>query len=111
MTIHDLEPAPMGANETETTSSQQGCERLPAIKAEAADLQRAIDHATAEIDRLEGEFRALRAQPGSPNRDSKLIELSDAVAAFQTKRYQDSNEMSRKLDDIRDLESRCIRQA
>ncbi|MBI2977546.1 MAG: hypothetical protein HYY38_01645 [Rhodospirillales bacterium] len=111
MSIHDLEAFPLHTNNSETTSSQLGCEKLPAMKAKAAEDQRKIDHATAEIDRLEGELRALRAQPGSPERDRKMTPLSDAVVDFQTRRYQLSNKLSQLLDDIRELESRCIKQA
>lgn len=111
MSINDLETIPLRANNPETASSQQGCEKLPAMKAKAAADQRKIDHATAEIDRLEGELRALSAQPGSPERDRKMTELSKAVADFQNERYQNSKELSQLLDNIRELESRCIRQA
>lgn len=111
MSIEDLDVFPQRANEPETGSSQQGCEKLPAMKAKAAADQREINHATDEIDRLESELRALRAQPGSPERDRKITQMSDAVANFQTKRYQLSNDQSQLLDDIRELESRCIKKA
>lgn len=111
MSIEDLEALPLRANNPETDSSQLGCEKLPAMKAKAEEDQRKIDHATAEIDRLEGELRALRAQPGSPERDRKITPLSDAIAHLQRKRYHLSNELSQLLDEIRELESRCIKQA
>ena len=111
MTIHDLEAVTVGANNPETTSSQRGCEKLPAMKAKAAADQRKIDHATAEIERLEGEYRALSAEPGSPERDRKLTELSNAIAGLQQRRYSRSNELSQLINEIRDLESRCVKQA
>ena len=106
-----FDPLPLEAESPESASSQLGCERLPSKKAQAAESQRAIDYATAEIDRLEGQLRALRAQPGSPERDRKITELSTRVADFQNERYKDSNKLSQLIDDIRELESRCIRQA
>lgn len=111
MTIDHLEPLRSESDNPETVSSQQGCERLPTLKATAAEEQRKVDHATAEINRLEGELRALRAQPGSPERDRRITMLGNAVADFQNDRYQRSNKLSKLLDDIRELESRCVKQA
>ena len=101
MTTHD---------QTEDFSSQYGCERLPAKKAKAAELETFIDKETAEIERIEGELRALRAQPGSPARDSKLTPLGDALEGWHEGRSQKTRELSRLTDEIRDLESRCIKQ-
>ncbi len=70
-----------------------------------------IEKARAEIERIEDELRALKAQPGSPDRDRKLTPLGKKLEEWYNGRYTKSQELSQLIDDIRDLEGRCIRQA
>ena len=65
MTIHERDPLQTTNERPETQTSQQGCEKLPAMKARAAKMEAFIEKARAEIERIEDELRALRAQPGS----------------------------------------------
>lgn len=111
MTIHDQKTVQDDNNKPENFSSQQGCEELPALKAEAANKDAFIEKASAEIERIEDELRALRAQPGSPERDQKLTPLGTKLANLYNDRGRKVRELSQLEKDIRDLESRCIRQA
>ncbi len=111
MTIHDPNTLRTTENSNKTGSSQQGCEKLPAKKAEAAKLDAFIEKAGAEIERIEDELRALKALPGSPDRDQKLTPLGKKLEGWYNGRYTKSKELSQLIDEIRDLEGRCIRQA
>ena len=111
MTIHDPNTFRTTEDSNETGSSQQGCEKLPAKKAKAENLEAFIEKAGAEIERIEGELRALRAQPGSPERDRKLTPLGDRLKDWYNNRGHATRKLSTLLDGIRELESRCIRQA
>ncbi len=111
MTIHDQEPSKTNNERPEIQTSQQGCEKLPSMKARAANLEAFIEKAGAEIERIEGELRTLRAQPGSPERDRKLTPLGKKLEEWYNGRYTKSQELSQLIDDIRDLEGRCIRRA
>ena len=111
MTIHDPNTLRSTEDSNETGSSQQGCEKLPAKKAEAAKLDAFIEKARGEIERIEGELRALRAQPGSPDRDRKLTPLGDRLKDWENDRGRATRKLLTLLDEIRELESRCIRQA
>ncbi len=111
MTIHEREIDQDDNNQTENFSSQQGCEKLPAMKARAVKMEAFIEKARAEIERIEDELRVLRAQPGSPNRDRKLTPLGDSLTNWQNGRASKSRELSQLMDDIRDLEGRCIKKA
>ncbi len=111
MTIHDRDPVQTNIERPETKTSQQGCEKLPAMKARAAKMEAFIEKAGAEIERIEGELRTLSAQPGSPARNRKLTPLGDSLVTWENTRSLKSRELSQLMDDIRDLEGRCIRQA
>ena len=111
MTIHDRKIDQDDNNQTENFSSQQGCEELPALKAEAANKEALIEKASDEIERIEDELRALKAQPGSPERDRKLTPLGTKLANLHNDRGRKVRELSQLEKDIRDLEGRCIRQA
>ncbi len=111
MTIHDPNTLRTTEDSNETGSSQQGCEQLPAKKAKAENLEAFIEKAGAEIERIEGELRTLGAQPGSPERDRKLTPLGDSLVTWENTRSRKVRELSQLMDDIRDLEGRCIRQA
>ena len=111
MTIHDQKTVQDDNNKPENFSSQQGCEKLPAKKAEAANKDAFIEKASAEIERIEDELRALKAQPGSPERDRKLTPLGKRLEDWYNDRGRKVRELSQLEKDIRDLEGRCIRQA
>lgn len=111
MTIHDRKIDQDDNTQTENFSSQQGCEKLPEKKAEAAKDETFIETAGAEIERIEGELRTLSAQPGSPARDRKLTHLRDSLVTWENGRSKATLKLSKLLDEIRELESRCIRQA
>ncbi|MCH7936141.1 MAG: hypothetical protein IH994_03495 [Proteobacteria bacterium] len=111
MTIHDPNTLRTTEDSNESGSSQQGCEQLPAKKAEEAILEAFIEKAGAEIERIEGELRILKAQPGSPDRDRKLTPLGDSLANWENDRSHATRKLLTLLDEIRELESRCIRQA
>jgi len=111
MTIHDSNTHRSTEDDNETGSSQHGCEELPALKAEAANKDAFIEKASAEIERIEDELRALKAQPGSPERDRKLTPLGTKLANLYNDRGRKVRELSQLEKDIRDLEGRCIRQA
>ena len=111
MTIHDRDPAQTNIERPEIQTSQQGCEQLPAKKAEAATSEAFNEKAGAEIERIEGELRTLSAQPGSPARDRKLIPLRDKLKEWYNDRSRATLKLSKLLDEIRELESRCIKQA
>ena len=81
------------------------------MKADAANLEAFIEKAGAEIERIEDELRALRAQPGSPERDRKLTPLGKKLENWYNDRGRKVRELSQLEKDIRDLEGRCIRQA
>jgi len=111
MAIDDLESVPLRANDPETASSQHGCEQLPAKKAEAASKEAFVEEARAAIERIDDELRALSAQPGSPERDRARTKLQNELVKWQNDRAFESRRLSRLIDEIHDLESRCIRQA
>ncbi len=110
MTIHDRELSKTNIERPETQTSQQGCEKLPAKKAKAAEFEAFIEKAGAEIERIEGELRILSAQPGSPSRDRKLTPLRDRLKEWYNGRSNTTLKLSTIIDEIRELESRCIRQ-
>lgn len=95
MTIHDRDVFQSNDDRSETRSSQQGCEQLPAKRAKAAEFEAFIDRATAEIERIEGELKALRAQPGSPERDRKLTPLGDQLKTWHNERGRTTRKLSR----------------
>ena len=111
MTIHDRDPSKTNIERPETQTSQQGCEKLPSKKAAAAKEETFIETAGTEIERIEGELRTLSAQPGSPERDRKLTPLGKSLANWQNERARATRRLSTIIDEIRELESRCIRQA
>lgn len=112
MTIHTKSPSlPDYRNAKLIPTPQYGCEGLPALRSEVASMDETVDRLAGEINEIEGKLRALSKEPLSPERGREKTRLGKENENKRNERYKLFLEVIDKREELRELESRCIKQA